>query len=149
MTDKATKIIIIVLIIAVILPTIVVSIVSLVIAKNHENTPCDGAMMPLPIWLRVYGGCGLAMSIALILAVVLLFCDNPAGLYMYAVVYILMAVFMFAWNIVGAVALFRDSNNCLKTDNPLWAMTLAVLIIQWIGMIVTCCKAKKRRDDTN
>ena len=57
---------------------------------------------------------------------------------LYSIFALFTGLFMFAWNIVGAVALFRDAPQCLDEAYSLWAMCLAVLIIQWIGMGLSC-----------
>jgi hypothetical protein len=44
----------------------------------------------------------------------------------------LFSAFNVAWNIVGAVSLFRDSTGC--KNEPIWSMTLACLILQWVGI---------------
>jgi hypothetical protein len=82
-------------------------------------------------WLLTYGIvvlCSAAVQIVTIILIEKLFI-------LYILVTLLVGMFMFAWNIVGAVALFRDSPACANEAYPLWAMCLAVLIIQWIGMV--------------
>jgi hypothetical protein len=58
---------------------------------------------------------------------------------------VVLGLFNLAWNIVGAVSLFRDSATCQSLSYSLWAMVLAVLIVQWVGMVATCC-SKSRND---
>jgi hypothetical protein len=51
-----------------------------------------------------------------------------------------------AWNIVGAVALFRDGMDCQSLAYPLWAMALACLIVTWANMFISCFIGFKIKD---
>ena len=57
----------------------------------------------------------------------------------YILIILGISIFSFAWNIIGAVVLFRDSMDCLEKNNPIWVMTFAYLILQWFVMLVNCC----------
>lgn len=126
-------------------------------------TTCNEPLMTLSTWLYVNAAvslsfCVLALIVVLIVCGVLFTMDDTAlavamgfsGLG-YFIAMIVFALFMLAWNIVGAVTLFRDNEGCLKTNIPLWAMTLACLIIQWLSLaayaVKTCRGHKHGKDD--
>lgn len=129
----------------VVVPAIALSIASFVIAADNKDTTCDGSMMPLPTWLNVYGGVSLSMVILLIVSLVMLFMEHASAMIGYIVLTILYQLFTLAWNVTGAVALFRDSMDCKEEAKSLWVMTLIVLIFQWLGFIQACCT--RRSDD--
>merc|ERR1711991_126475 len=114
---------------------------SIIIAANNTQAgdPDVGCSRngkpPLPTWHMVYGIVVLVTAAIQIVCIILI---NKAKI-LFILVTLVVGLFMFAWNIVGAVSLFRDSGECKDTNYSLWAMTLAVLIIQWIGMLVNCC----------
>lgn len=128
-------------------PAIALGIAALVIADQNPDITCDGTMMPLPLWLNVFGGTALGLSGFLVLALVLLTCGTAIGLYAYIGIAVLYQLFMIAWNVVGAVALFRDSSDCQEAVHPIWAMTISVLIIQWVGFLFSCCCTRRATDD--
>ena len=123
---------------------------SLVIGTQNMGATCDHivptSFMSLSTWLIVYGSITIAFAVLAIAALFMLITGHAAFMIMLLVVLIPNFLFMFAWNIVGAVALFRDSYPCQTTAYPLWAMTLAVLIIQWIGMVAACCTGKSSKE---
>jgi len=124
------------------------SIASIVIGAEHQNAPCsDKALVPLSTWLFVYGGVTLGLVVGAIVAVIMLLLDHPSGMVVWIIGLVLGSLFMLAWNIVGAVSLFRDSHTCLDQEYPLWAMTLAVLIVQWIGFVLSCCSGGRSRQE--
>lgn len=128
-------------------PAVALGIASLVIADQNPDINCDGSMMPLPLWLNVFGGISLGMCGFLIVALLLLICGTRVGFYAYLGIGVLYQLFMVAWNVVGAVALFRDSSDCQEAVHPIWAMTLSVLIIQWIGFFFSCCCSRRATND--
>ena len=129
------------------IPGLALGIASLVIAAQNPDITCDGTMIPLPTWLNVYGGTALGMCGVLAIAIALLTCGVPIGMYTYAGIGIFHHIFMIAWNVVGAVSLFRDSTDCKDAVYSIWAMTLAVLIVQWIGFASNCCRRNRATDD--
>jgi len=130
------------LLVCVLLPAFALAIASLVIASENKNLTCDGDMMPLPTWLNVYGGTSLGMCVLLIVSILLLIREHVSAMMTYIVVLIFYQLFSLAWNVVGAVALFRDSSDCKDQASSIWVMTLVVLIFQWIGFLQTCCARK-------
>ncbi len=89
---------------------------------------------PLWTWLIVYGS--TVLCFAVVSSAALLLVNRWKAIF--AVVSLVTGCFNLAWNIVGAVALFRDSPFCNELVYPLWAMTLACLIITWISMFFSC-----------
>ena len=125
------------------------SIASIVIGSQNLDATCDDAsFIPLSTWLFAYGGVQLFFVVTGIIAVVLLIMDHASAFILWVVGLILASLFMLAWNIVGAVALFRDSPSCMDNSYSLWAMTLAVLIIQWISLFVSCCTGTRTKQES-
>ena len=111
------------------------------------DTPCSTqALIPLSTWLFAYGGVQLFLVLIGVLALVMFIFEHIAAFILWIILMVVGGLFMFAWNIVGAVSLFRDANTCMDQAYPLWAMTLAVLIVQWIGMCVSCFSSKASND---
>ncbi len=120
------------------------SIASLVIGSQNMAATCDaGSFMLLSNWLIVYGSVNLVGTLVALTIVIMIALESPWGAIGSIVYLVLLSFFNLAWNIVGAVALFRDGMNCQTLSYSLWAMTLAVLIIQWIGMLASCCSFRK------
>lgn len=121
------------------------SIASIVIGSQYmSGVTCDAnSFIRLSTWLITYGSVNLAGAIAAVFVVIAILNEiAPVASIIYLV---LLGLFNFAWNIVGAVALFRDSPACQSLSYSLWAMVLAVLIVQWIGMVASCF-SKNRND---
>jgi hypothetical protein len=119
------------------IPNIILIILSIVFAIQNWNISCDGTMMPLPTWLLVFA---IVETVFLIQTTISsYFKESKAGANSLTYGILLSEVFLFVWNIVGAIALFRDSGACEKVAYNIWALTLAILIISWIGMCCFCC----------
>jgi len=129
------------------IPNLGISIASFIVAGQNVNTTCDGSFMPLPTWLFVNAAvemalCAVIVMIIVILIVLIFKVDDEQTLavsvgsiaFAYVFVILLFTFFLVAWNIVGAVALFRDSMPCLH-NSPVWPMTLASLIFQWLSLL--------------
>lgn len=133
------------LVIVFILPQTGLSIADFVIGAQHKDATCDvGAVVSLSTWLFITGSIGLAFVIVLvitfIIVVVLGFTKPellPFPLVPLVILIIVFSLFNLAWNIVGAVALFRDSMECLNSTKSLWGLTLANLILQWLSIAYT------------
>lgn len=130
-----------------VIPPVAVSIASLVIASEHRHESCDdGAVMSLSVWLIVYGSVTLAITFfSLILVGLGILMESKGAFLVIFITTILSSLWIIAWNIVGAVSLFRDSMDCLDDAKPVWIMTLVVLILQWLSLIYNCCCSGKNR----
>lgn len=131
-------------IITCILPTVAVSIASFVIARENSAITCDAnALVRLPTWLNVNG------------AVTLGCCIIAVGLYIVAITFrsalfafLMYTVsglnwgFMIAWNIVGAISLFRDSMACKDTNRPIFIMVVISLAFQWLAILSYLCSIR-------
>ena len=125
------------------------SIASLVIGSQNMGTTCDHSatsFLSLSTWLIVYGSLTLVFVVMTAVAITLLITGSAGFFVTYGVTAILGGLFMFAWNIVGAVSLFRDSPTCQTFAYSMWAMTLAVLIFQWVGMVISCVTSTKSKE---
>jgi hypothetical protein len=140
----------------ILLPALALSIASFIIAAQNKDVTCDRidgdssgseVFMQLSVWLNVYGGVSLGMIGLLVIAIALLLCGTGAGVAIYITMLILYQLFTFAWNIIGAVILFRDSMNCLKEAQSIWIMVLCVLIVQWLGFLHSCSRWSRNFDD--
>jgi hypothetical protein len=141
------------------IPNFGISVASFVIAGQSTNVTCDGTMMPLTTWLYVNAAVTMTFATVVIIIMMLLIIflfklDGDALIETVASITLFFffgtlcfTLFLLAWNIVGAVALFRDSSACLNANKPLWAMTLAALIFQWISMVTNWCSGKKTKND--
>lgn len=123
----------------IVLPKSALTIASLAVLTNAWNNSCDWKMMSLQTWLLVFI---LFESIYLII--------SGIGAYfrkvepkVFKIGFSFNVIFTFIWNIVGAVALFRDSTDCHTSAFPLWSMVLSIICIQWIvwalTLIFSCC----------
>lgn len=127
------------------LPTFSICLASCVILSLYWNAACDGSMMPLPVWLLVFF---IFESLYLVKSAVSAYNRQKRSAAMvYACGVVGNQVFLIIWNIVGAVALFRDAPECQYALYSLWAMVLAILCLQWISMgchlcLFCCCGAK-------
>ena len=111
------------------------SIVSIVIGAQNLNSTCDASsFIRLSIWLIVYGSVNLIVLAGFL---------APNGRVISVLIYVTDIIWNLAWNIVGAVALFRDSALCQSESQTLWGMTLAVLIWQWLHFAVICFGKKE------
>lgn len=152
MADKTTITVFGVVVgVLIILPLFALSVTSFVIAERNKgeasNCKDSDATMTLYAWLigmssaqmvfiGVYVLCGVA-------ALVTLWADWNENVFLglgvtFIVTEILYLLFAFAWNIVGWIVLFDGNSNCRTEVKPLWAMTLAQLIICAFSIIVTC-----------
>jgi hypothetical protein len=126
---------------------IALPIASYIVAFQNYHSECtEDALIPLPIWLIVQGSVDFAYAI---IACCSLFCmfkyrnNSNAIIGVTAImlgVSVVGVLWTIAWNIVGGVSLFRDSMSCLhgsasEQNHPIWAMTLAVLIWQWLSLL--------------
>ena len=118
-------------------PTFSLIVSSLTISIQNWGATCGGSMMSLSTWLLVFA---IFKILYLVKSAVAAFCrreENGAKVFYYgAFVHILV---IFIWNIVGAVALFRDSYDCMTEAHSLWIMTLSVLLIEWIIAFIFIC----------
>lgn len=125
-------------------------IASYVIAfENYDAVCSQEALIPLPKWLIINGSVDFAYTIYFVLYLItlLIFRDNTgvvSGIsFMSGILALIYSMWLIAWNVVGGVSLFRDSMECLynhhgEGNTSLWAMTLAMLIWQWMGLIRNC-----------
>ena len=118
------------------------SITSIVIGTQNIDATCDKTIsswfMPLSIWLIVYGSVNLPFVICNVAVIYFLIKERKDIMKHYNKYQIVGGLFIIAWNIVGAVALFRDAYLCQSEAYSMWAMVLAVLIVQWIFIFIGC-----------
>jgi hypothetical protein len=125
---------------------IALPIASYVIASEHRNEPCyANSLMPLDTWLYVNASVELA-SIGLIVVfyVLLIVTKNQMWAIPLVILVILNTCYLIAWNVIGAVSLFRDSSACRQAVKPIWVMMLVSLIFQWITIWKICFVHRSR-----
>ena len=122
------------------IPQIVMAVISFIYAAIFKTSWCDDhSFMALPTWLFVNGSVALIGVICIIIcAIVMIWTMHPASAAPFVGIIILFSCFNLAWNIIGAVALFRDSMDCLHAAKPLWIVVLVNLILQWIAIAQAC-----------
>lgn len=124
----------------IIIPGVALSIASLIVAVNNQDATCDdNSFISLSTWLIVFASVNFGILFAIVIAGVACISSKGAGIAIYIITIIVSTLWTIAWNIVGAVALFRDSMDCLDQTSSIWGMTLAVLILQWISIFQNCC----------
>lgn len=127
-------------------PTIVLGIVSFVYAGENWNASCDSDWMPLPVWLVVAGVVSIVFAVVQLSVYTISLC---AGLVKktFAIPFIVLhsglsflyLIFLLVWVIIGGVALFKDGSNCQDDAHSLWAMSLAVFIIESVSLVAILC----------
>jgi len=123
----------------VLFPAFAVHIASIVIGFQNMDAACEhGALVEPSIWLVVNGILGLVTLVILLIMFGALVsgCDDSGVCTICTVCFVaLNFLFMIAWNIVGAVSLFRDSMSCITEAKPLFTMSIVVLVFQWLGIL--------------
>ena len=148
-----------------VIPTIALSIASFIIAADNWDTTCDeDAIVSLHTWLIVTGTIGTGISLLcmffntlylllLIFKIKLIFYSTIIIILPYCAILLLSSIFLIAWNIIGAVALFRDSYECKETAHSIFVMVAIVLAFQWFSMLYHFCMPaniiKKNKDDND
>jgi hypothetical protein len=138
------------------------SIASYVVAFTNQNAVCsENSLIPLATWLIVYASVEIASIVCVSIIMLLSYlCIHRENIIininlMLSPVGVMCVLWLIAWNIVGAVSLFRDSMGCLYDDNnnnnntSLWGMTLAVLIWQWLHLFKICCFSSSSQDNND
>ena len=151
MLNKAEKTILFLVIMCVI-PCLCVSIAALMISEQNTNTTCGTPFIKQTIWLNIYAYYLIFTNtiIVIVIAFVIYFMykyryeDETGEELLTLIIYdglfqtsfAVLGVFSIIWNIVGAITLFRDSMECVKTAPYLWVMFLICLIIHWNGHLL-------------
>lgn len=148
-SNLGLKVVIIIYTITVLIPALGLGIASFVIAEDNKYATCDKSFMDLSVWLNVNGALNIVFSIIILLLLILTFRAILAGVIGLVVLYYIHLFFTVAWNIVGAIILFRDSMSCLDQTPALWIMTLICLIFQWISIVTYICNLCSRSRQNN
>lgn len=129
-------------------PTLAFSIASFVIAGQNENIVCDEhAVVTLSAWLQVNAGTGVGCLFFMTLFLVFgITCESVVAWVSLVVLLVLNWFFMIAWNIVGAVSLFRDSMECNQQANAIFVMVIIALSFQWFSILMHCCSSKQAKN---
>jgi hypothetical protein len=99
------------------------------------NSCSSSNILPLQVWIF---GCAIAYSIISLLCITIFGIPYKIGAAIhFSYLFFLNLPFTIAWNIVGAIILFRDSPYCREIYSTLWYVSLSVLIYQWIFIIMT------------
>ena len=132
----------IIIIIVICLPNLALSISSIVIGAQNLGTTCDAnSFIKLGVWLIVYGSVLLIGCVVSIIGIIL----------SRKIIYISIGsqtTFVVIWFIIGWIAMYRDSIQCDALNHPLWAMCLAVQIIQSISFGCTILCGKRAVDSS-
>ena len=117
-------------------PTIILAILSYVMAGKYWDANCDGAMMRLPVWLLVFAIFETVFLVVFSVGACRRSSVSGTDTAVWASVF--HQIFRFIWVIVGGVAIFRDAVDCYHLVFPLWAAVNAVFYIEIIIMIGAC-----------
>ena len=120
----------------VLLPTFSLTLVSYIILGENWDATCGTSWIPLQIWLLFYAILQTIYFVESIIAGFRRTTISGSKIIVYGT--IVKHSLLFIWNIVGAVALFRDSGACETLAHSLFTMVLSVLCVQWILMILLC-----------
>jgi hypothetical protein len=127
----------------ILLPTVGLSVSSFIVAFENMNTQCDDKgddIIRLSTWLFINSGSALwIITIYISLFVLFMICEQYKFLIMCSIIYVLNWLFVIGWNVVGAIQLFKHSEDCRLQAESLWIMVLIALIFQWVGIFLTCC----------
>jgi hypothetical protein len=133
---------IICLIITFLIPTVALAISSYVIGIKNLNTSCDtpnGNLIRLSTWLFVNSSVSLGLVMTYCLLLVAFFCSlQYKWLILFILCFLMNWLFVFCWNIIGAIQLFKHSAECLQNAEPLWIIVIICLIFQWLSLIQIC-----------
>ena len=130
-----------------------VPIASFVIASHHKDASCgQNGIVSLPTWLIVNGAVVLGFGVVNtgVLLGAYLKESIKLGFVWMGIIIVQSLFIILPWNIIGAISLFRDSASCrYGSAHAMWAITLASLIFQWIGMCSTLCVNRSRKQIEN
>lgn len=144
---KDSTIAMIVIAIAYALFVLPIVITGFVYAGINFNATCDGTtIIRLPVWLIVSSAITL-VEYAVLIPLWCVYAANESDVI--AVVIrawvIISGSFNVAWIIVGSVKLFKYGMSCRKEAYSLWAMSLAVLILGYIGILSAYSRARNNK----
>ena len=126
-----------------VIPAIVFSTASFIIAGQNMNTTCDegeNSLLSLSTWLILNGSVTLSCVLVYFTFLVLfLIFDRYVFLVLFLILYFFNLAFIISWNIVGAIQLFSYSEECRTEAEGLWIITLVALILQWVAILQVCC----------
>lgn len=132
-TGYALKIMIMVVLFLLTIPTLAVAIASFVIAGKNWHSTCDTGFVTLHSWLVGNGVASLFYTVGGVVVAFMLSGDkSEIYLFYIGITTALIVPFKIIWNVIGAVVLFGNSTSCQTKEPSLWKMTLATLILQWI-----------------
>jgi hypothetical protein len=121
-------------------PNLALIIASFTILAINWGSTCGIPLISLPVWLLVFA---IVETLYLIESAVGAYYraedHGPKALTYGLIVHM---IFLIIWNIIGACAFYDDSAGCQTNVYSLWAMTFAVLCLQWIIMgcwVCICC----------
>lgn len=121
------------------IPTSILAVVSFIITKPYWSVACaNNYCISLPLWLVInsvvsilylLSGCNLGNKY---------FKSNSTHEilhdYQFSHVFltVIIIIFKFIWNIIGAISVFGCSQICYSDDNTLSIITIITLALQWI-----------------
>ncbi len=132
-----------------VIPTLGLAIAQFVIAGQNTDIDCDdGAVVALSTWLYACAAVSLASSFSVLCLLGFMLSGHiKSAASLFCCIICPSGFFLLAWNIVGAVALFRDSEDCMKEAESIWIMVLVVLCFQWAGMIANSIKSHYQKQN--
>lgn len=126
-----------------IVSAVALGVASIVIAKENASDASDckdsNAVMDLYTWLMTLGVTQLVLSgvciLGAIAALVSMWMDKK-----YVVVcFVLFGLFVFCWDIIGWIVLFRDNSACRTEASRLFVMTMVQLCVWSVTLLFLFC----------
>lgn len=117
-------------------PSIVLSIVSLMIAMQYRETECDKNSISLSTWLIIMVSIKLTyLFFEGIYFSMLIFHNNftNCGRTFFFSISIVTLIFVVIWNIIGDMILFGKQFDCYKSIQPIYTITLVTISFQFIS----------------
>jgi len=136
--DRLFNFIIVVLLI---LPIISLAISSFVIGNQNINTICsNSSFWSLQSWLLTSNSLQIIWYLGslILLCILAQLFEGKINFDIYCTICVtLYTLMLIILNIMGCIIFFNKSNNCINQARPLWNVSLATLIFQWIYIIIS------------
>lgn len=134
------------LIFLLVVPSIPIAISSWSIGGQYMNSTCadnlvshNKSVMSLSTWLIINAIATVGYCIiGILLFFKIIKSCNSVNYYVFiGASSMILLFFKIIWNILGAILLFVRGETCYTEAKPLWDLTLAILIIQWLIFVIS------------
>ena len=122
---------------------LVIGIVAIIYGSHNLNDLCSDSFVHLAVWMVVQGSVFLFCACGLFICAAFL---GDLGVVLYLAFLSLYGLFELIWTIMGAVILWRDSEECKNLTNGFYGAATATVII---SLIFLCCLTIKFKVTTS